>query len=43
MFAVAVLVFVGVFVVNAQVPAFGRCPEHEAMPDFDKERFMGKW
>lgn len=33
----------GFLLANAQVPSFGRCPEFGAMPDFDKEQFLGKW
>lgn len=29
--------------VGAQIPSFGRCPEYDAMPDFDKEKFLGTW
>lgn len=29
--------------VNAQVPAFGACPEYEPMPNFNKTRFLGTW
>lgn len=43
MIGIAVLVVFGAVVVNAQVPSFGRCPEYDAMPDFDKEQFLGKW
>jgi hypothetical protein len=42
MLAIALVVF-SVLVVQAQVPAFGRCPEYDAMPAFDKEKFLGKW
>ena len=42
MLAIVVFLFCGAFV-HAQVPSFGRCPENDAMPDFDKELFMGKW
>lgn len=27
----------------AQVPSFGRCPEFDAMPAFDKDAFLGTW
>lgn len=36
-------VFAGVLLVRAQVPSFGRCPEFDAMPAFDKEAFLGTW
>lgn len=29
--------------VSAQIPLFGFCPEYLPMPDFDMERFLGKW
>ncbi|KAG5674884.1 hypothetical protein PVAND_004829 [Polypedilum vanderplanki] len=32
-----------IFSVNAQIPSFGRCPEYDAKPDFDKEKFLGTW
>jgi hypothetical protein len=43
MLTIAVFVIFGAFMVQAQVPSFGRCPEYDAMPDFDKELFLGKW
>lgn len=36
-------IFAGVLLVRAQVPSFGRCPEFDAMPAFDKETFLGTW
>lgn len=27
----------------AQIPFFGRCPEFEAMPNFNHKRFLGMW
>ncbi|XP_055303086.1 uncharacterized protein LOC129568806 [Sitodiplosis mosellana] len=30
-------------IVTAQIPNFGRCPEYDAMRDFDRENFLGKW
>jgi lipocalin len=27
----------------AQVPGFGRCPEYEAMVDFNQQKFLGRW
>lgn len=29
--------------VKAQVPGFGRCPEYEAMTNFNQEKFLGRW
>lgn len=43
MFKVLVFLFVSLVLVTAQVPSFGRCPEFDAMPAFDKELFMGTW
>jgi apolipoprotein D and lipocalin family protein len=37
------LTIFNVLSVNSQIPGFGRCPEYDAMPDFDKEKFMGTW
>ena len=33
----------GVFLSLAQVPSFGRCPDFDPMPEFDKEKFLGTW
>jgi apolipoprotein D and lipocalin family protein len=30
-------------VCNSQVPGFGRCPEFEAMRNFESEKFLGTW
>lgn len=30
-------------IVSSQVPGFGRCPEYQAMANFDKEKFLGRW
>jgi apolipoprotein D and lipocalin family protein len=43
MLRVLFFVVAGIFLAQAQVPSFGRCPEYEAMPDFNKERFLGTW
>lgn len=32
-----------IVVAKAQVPGFGRCPEYDAMADFNKEKFLGRW
>lgn len=38
-----VIGIVKLLTVSAQIPSFGRCPELDAMPDFDKNRFLGTW
>lgn len=43
MFKVLTFLSVSLVLVIAQVPSFGRCPEFDAMPGFDKELFMGTW
>lgn len=43
MLRVLVVFVVGALLVEGQVPAFGRCPEFEAMPNFEKEQFLGTW
>jgi apolipoprotein D and lipocalin family protein len=44
MFASIISVYFAVVsLVNAQVPGFGRCPEYEAMSNFDAEKFLGRW
>lgn len=43
MLGVAFIVLSGLLAVQAQVPSFGRCPEFDAMPMFEKERFWGTW
>lgn len=43
MLGVSLLFVVGILNAYAQVPSFGRCPEYDAMADFDKEQFMGTW
>ncbi|RZB40234.1 apolipoprotein D-like [Asbolus verrucosus] len=30
-------------ITKAQIPNFGFCPDYLPMPDFDMERFLGKW
>lgn len=30
-------------IIKAQVPGFGKCPEYQAMTNFDTEKFLGKW
>jgi apolipoprotein D and lipocalin family protein len=39
---IAFVVFMALCV-SAQIPSFGRCPEYDAKPAFDKERFLGTW
>jgi apolipoprotein D and lipocalin family protein len=39
----SLLFIVGLAMIKAQVPSFGRCPEFDAMPAFNKERFLGTW
>jgi apolipoprotein D and lipocalin family protein len=29
--------------VTAQIPGFGGCPTYDAMPEFKKNLFLGKW
>lgn len=43
MIRVGLLFVTGIFLAGAQVPSFGRCPEFDAMPAFEKEAFMGTW
>lgn len=38
----ATLCTFGVFV-QAQIPAFGGCPDHPPVKDFKKDKFLGTW
>jgi apolipoprotein D and lipocalin family protein len=39
----ACLLVLSFYLVTAQIPAFGGCPKYDAMPMFNKTRFLGLW
>lgn len=41
--AILILAITKVLCICGQIPSFGRCPEFDAMADFDKEKFLGTW
>lgn len=43
MLRISVIFIAGIVLGHAQVPSFGRCPEFDAMPSFDKHAFLGTW
>lgn len=43
MLRICIFVVVVICSTRAQVPSFGRCPEFDAMPSFDKDAFLGTW